>query len=258
MRSVVCGFLLLTLSVSAKAGTVSTPGAIASLMQLPGTQFQYEPVADLSVLIKGRQTQYLLSVLPGLEPELLLRHILTELNAQQYLPAMETATIAGYPAATVHARLQNSNWWCVVQLPELNLFVRVEDIDDAVTKQADVAALVKSVRFAPATQPSLVSGYYTMSSSYNGSPDSSFGAYSESSITLQPDGSFNTSSHVGVTGADVSGYSEGSGPGGWWQVRGNRILAYEPGTFYNYRFEAFSNGLELYNESNEKLLWVRN
>ena len=42
-------------------------------------------------------------------------------------------------------------------------------------------------------------------------------------------------------------------------LRITRILAYEPsGTFYNYRFEAFSNGLELYTESNEKLLWVRN
>lgn len=258
MKTVISGVLLIIASASVNAGTVSTPGAIASFLQLPGTQFQYEPVADLSILIKGQQTQYTLSVLPGLEPDLALRHILTELNAHQYLSAIKPSTIAGHPAATVHARLRNSNWWCVVRLPDLNLFIQVEDVDDAATKRSEVEQLVKSVRFAPDSRPPLVSGHYTTSSSYSGSYDNNLSTFGETSIFLQPDGSFTTSSYAGVSGAEVSGYSEGSGPRGWWQVRGNRILAYEPDAFYNYRFEAFSNGLELYDESNEKLLWIRN
>jgi hypothetical protein len=259
MKNILSGILLFAYLLVANAGTVTTPGAIASLTQIPETQLQYMVVNDALVMTHGQKTQYTLSVLPAVNPSSALREILQSMQAHQYLPQVKEETIAGFKAASVHVKQQTSDWWMVIQMPELNLFLRVQDIDDALSHKADVEKLVKSVRFAPASYPAIVSGQYTMSSSYSSSYGSEFSAYSESSISLQPDGSFSTSSYAGVSGSGVSGYSEGGGQRGWWQVRGNRILAYEPpATFYNYRFEAFSNGLELYDESGEKQLWVKN
>ena len=250
--------IIYLLSLNLYAETISTPGAIASISKLPDTQFQYQAAADLSILSKAQTTQFIVSVIPALASDFSLQQILTAFDAQPYIPEIRKTTIAGFPAAEVHAQLQTSNWWLVVQLKELNLFVRVEDIKDARTHRASVEELVSSVRFATASLPPLVSGSYTMSSSYSSSYGSGPSTFSESSIWLGANGQFSTSSYAGVSGADVSGYSQGEGPGGWWQVRGNRILAYEPpGSFYNYRFDAFSNGLELYDAANEKLLWVR-
>ncbi|MCP4089006.1 MAG: hypothetical protein GY746_04355 [Gammaproteobacteria bacterium] len=259
MKSILSGILLFSYLLVANAGTVSTPGAIASLTQLPQTQFQYMVVTDVLVMTQGQKTQYTLSVLPAVNPSAALREILQSMQAHQYLTQVKEDTIAGFKAASVHVKQQASDWWMVIKMPELNLFLRVQDIDDALSHKANVEKLVKSVRFAPAGNPANVSGHYTMSSNYSSSYGSEISAYSESGISLQPDGSFSTSSYAGVSGSDVSGYSESEGQRGWWQVRGNRILAYEPpSTFYNYRFEAFSNGLELYDDTGEKQLWVKN
>lgn len=250
-------FLLFTHS-SLKAESMSTPGAIALLQPPADTHFEYDPVNDLSIMTRGRQTRFTLSVLPQTEASFALEKILLEFDAGEYVSLIEPDKIAGRVAAGVHARRQTSDWWIVVKQPEMNLFVRVQDTGDAKARRAELEALVKSVQLAPASHPALVSGDYTTGSSYSDSYGSEPSVSGESSISLQADGSFTTSSFVGVSGADVSAYSQGPGAGGWWQVRGNRILAFEPPeTFYNFRFEAFSNGLELYDNSDQKLLWVR-
>jgi len=260
MKNVIIGLLLVLGQGSLQAAKMMTPGAIASFSTPAGMQFQYEPIADQSFLVKAQQAQIILSVLPAVEPGFGMQQVLHLFQVPQYIPQIKLANFAGYPAAMVNAQLQTSNWWLVIRTPELGLLVRVEDVEDAMAHQSAVEQLVRSVRFAGASQPPLVSGHYTTSSSFSGgnlTNDTS--VYSESSVTLHADGGLGSSAHTGVTGSGVSGYSQGDGPGGWWQVRGNRILAYvPPADFYNYRFEAFSNGLELYNEANEKLLWVRN
>lgn len=259
MKKIITGVLLGGLQFAAAADPVTTPGAIASLQAPAQMQFHYDAANDASILIRPGQTQYTLSVLPVTDPGFALRAILTAMDAGQYVARIRRDTIAAANAASVHVSQQTSDWWLVIEGADLNLFLRVQDAADAPAQRATVEALLQSVRLAPASLPPIVSGHYTTGHSYSDSYDSSFSAFSESGISLQPDGSFSSSSYAGVSGAGVSGYSQGEGPGGWWQVRGNRILAFEPpDSFYNYRFEAFSNGLELYDENDEKLLWVRN
>ncbi|WP_297766551.1 hypothetical protein, partial [uncultured Muriicola sp.] len=101
-------------------------------------------------------------------------------------------------------------------------------------------------------------GDYSTGTAYSGDVQSSVGVYSESGIRLGADGSITSSGHVSITSEAAAGYSAGSEQDGWWQVRGNRMLAfYPPSTFYNYRFQAFSNGLEIYPPQDETLLWPR-
>ncbi len=259
MKILSLALLLIGFQLPAVAANVSTPGAIVSLLKLPGAQFQYDSASDLSILTRDQQTQFTLSVLPATEPELALQTVLSAFGGQQYISTIKVESIAGQPAASMHVKMQTSDWWLVVKLSELNLFIRVQDVADAKARKAEVERLVKSVRFAPASNPAIVSGNYITGSNYSGSSDSSLSVFSESSISLQANGGFSSSAYTGVSGTDVTGLSQGDGPRGWWQVRGNRILAFEPPvSFYNYRFEAFSNGLEVYTNNNEKLLWTRN
>lgn len=260
MKNLIMGLLLVFGHTSLQAAKLATPGAIASFSPPAGMQFRYDPAVDQSLLIKGQQTQIILSVLPAVEPGFGMQQVLQAFQVPQYIPQVKVTNFAGYPAAMVNAQLQTSNWWLVIQMPDLGLLVRVEDVADARANKNEVEQLVKSLRFAGASLPPLVSGHYTTSSSFSaGNLTNDTSVYSESNVTLHPDGSLGSSGHTGVTGTGVTGYSQGGGPAGWWQVRGNRILAYvPPADFYNYRFEAFSNGLELYTAANEKLLWVRN
>ncbi|MCP4877851.1 MAG: hypothetical protein GY896_20545 [Gammaproteobacteria bacterium] len=58
----------------------------------------------------------------------------------------------------MHVKIQTSDWWLVVKLLELNLFIRVGDVVDVKARKTEVERLVKSVRFAPASNPAIVSG----------------------------------------------------------------------------------------------------
>lgn len=258
MKNLIAGILLCCCGSATAAAPVATPGAIASLQPPAQMQFHYDPATDAAIMAVPGRTRIVLSVLPATEPGFALRAILAAMGGQQFIERIEQEPVGAARAASVHVRQQTSDWWMVIGGAELNLFLRVQDVADAKAHRAAVEALARSVRLAPASHPALVSGSYTTSSSYSSSYGSSLGSFSESSISLLPDGSFSSSSYAGISGDGISGYSQGGGPGGWWQVRGNRILAFEPPeSFYNYRFEAFSNGLELYDENGAKLLWVR-
>lgn len=256
MRLIFIGFLLT--AFNAYAETITTPGAIASLPVPDNAPHQYLSYVDMVTIGDGQQYQITVGVLPAVKPRLALKQVLISLDASQYTSQIKDEKIAGAAVASVHAKNESSDWWMVIEKPQLNLFVRVQDANDAFKHKPYLEKLVKQVRYAPASHPQLVVGHYTMSSNYSGSYDNSISVYGESSIGLLANGVFSTSGYVGVTGADVSGLSQGGGDRGWWQVRGNRMLSFEPpDTFYNYRFEAFSNGLHVYTENNEKLLWVR-
>ena len=261
MRNLINAWLLATallLPAPAIAANVSTPGAIASLPIPDNTAHRYLQPVDMVAMGDDKTFQILVGVVPTLEPKAVLTDLLNAFNAVQYISQIKMEKVAGANVASVHVKNQSSDWLMVISKPELSLFVRVQDSQDALKHKAYIGRLIKQVRFAPASHPPLVIGSYTTSSSYDGGYAGGISSYSESSVHLQQDGVFSTSGYVGITGDGVSGLSQGGQDRGWWQVRGNRILAFEPPTdFYNYRFEAFRNGLHVYNESDKQLLWVR-
>jgi hypothetical protein len=259
MRMAILGWMLVFTLNQAYAEISTTPGAIASMLKAPSSQFQYDPVSDLSVMIIGQQARIAVSVLPQVDPAFALQQIVIAMSGQQYLPLIRSGNMADYKTASLHVKQQSSDWLVVASMKDLNLFIRVQDVEDAQSHTTYVTQLLKSIRLATPSYPGLVSGSYTMGSQYSDSYGSDISAYSESSVTFFPDGRFSTSSYAGVSGEGVSGYSQSGSERGWWQVRGNRLLAFEPpSNFFNYRFEAFTNGLEVYDENNNRLLWVRN
>lgn len=259
MQSTACLWPLALFISIAVAAPVSTPGAIQRLEAPAGMRFHYDAASDVSLMVIAGQTRIALSVMLPFEPRATLTEILNAYEAAHLAPSVEATRIAGRRAAAVSARLQTDNWWVVVEGDDLNLFFQVEDAGDAKSNRDRVEQIVRSVQLAPRRFPPAVVGSYTTGSAYSGDVQSSIGVYSESGVTLGADGSIVSSGHTGITGEGVSGYSIGGGEDGWWQVRGDRILAfYPPSTFYNYRYQAFSNGLEIYPPQGETLLWPRN
>lgn len=255
MRLFLYGLFLI--AFNAMATDVTTPGAIASMPLAPGMPHKYLTAVDMVTMGDGQSQQITVGVLPAVEAKRSLQLILQAMQASQYIQLIKTETLGNTKVASVHARVQVSEWWLVAEKKDLNLFVRVQDANNAFKHKPYVEKLIKQVRYTRAGYPRLVAGHYSTGSHYSGSHSGGVSVYSESGVTLAPNGVFSSSGHVSASGSGLSALSQG-GNQGWWQVRGNRLLVYEPPeTYYNYRYEAFSNGLHVYTENNERLLWVR-
>ncbi len=256
MRLLIYG--LIFLAFDAVAADVSTPGAIASMPTAPGMPHHYLADVDMVTMGDGQTRQITVGVLPPVDAKKSLQLILQAMQASQYIQLIRTETLGKARVASVHARVSASEWWLVAEKKELDLFVRVQDATNALKHKPYVEKLIRQVRYNRASYPPLVAGHYSTGSHYSGNHGSGVSVYSESGATLAPNGVFSSSGHVSVSGHGVSALDRSKGDRGWWQVRGNRLLVYEPPeTYYNYRYEAFVNGLHLYTENNQRILWIR-
>ena len=237
---------------------LQTQGTIQSLPKLLGYSFQYDSIYDVAEFSKPDGSKISVSVLPAFKPAHSLEQVLSRMNAGHYRSEIKTTTIASHSVATVSASLQTQHWWLVVERNDLNLFVRVESRTNPKQLRPSVEKIINSIQISKAVYPQNVSGNYNTGSRYSGSYDSSFSVYSESGITLKPDGSISASSYTGISGSNTSALNQSNNSNGWWQVRGNRLLGFKPPDgFHNFRFDAFSNGLEIHTGPNQKVLWAR-
>ena len=101
-------------------------------------------------------------------------------------------------------------------------------------------------------------GNFRTSSQYSGPDYGGVLGYSESSVFLSQQGEVIYGGYTSLSGPGASVLGSGGAPGGAWQVRGNRLIVFSPPSdFLNARFQVFRNGIEVYPEGGETLLWVR-
>lgn len=247
-----------TLVPAAAAAPFTSPGAIAQLEVPQGFVPQYESTADLTLLTRGAGDQLLLIVGPPLDPRAGLTKLLELFGALHLAPQIVDGTIAGHTGVQLDTVTNVHERWYVLPVGGASLVIRAASTTSFEHLQPVTESVVRSIVLAPATYPPLVAGSYETNVQHSGSYDAGGpSVYSENSISLQPDGSVHERGFVGGSGDFGSVISESTGQGRW-EVRGNRLLLLNgSGVGSNFRVQAFSNGLELYDEQGNKRLWVR-
>ncbi len=252
-------FLLLSGSalMAADYSFHSTDGAIAKLPVPKGWQFQYQQAVDACVMSNGVNHQVIVTFAPKMDPTRYLQLLLTELDADQYQSQIKVMVMAGKQVGSVQVRAQANEWILAIPQQDAMLFVHGQSTAELAELAPMIRQIVQHTRLAPARHTKDVSGHYqiraTSSTDFMGG-----GVYSEDFVTLHTDGSLTDSGFISGTDTASSTLSRWSDTQVHWEQRGNRLILFAPpNTFNNYLLKTFGNGLELYDQDNQQVLWVR-
>ena len=251
--------LLLAAALSVPAQTVQqTPGAIARLGVPAGFQYQYDPTTDAVVLLEPERRQLLVFAAgPGDTADAVMS-LLAELGGQTYARDIRPVSIAGTTGSEVRIDAGSGAKDRILALAFEGMLLGFwgKTVGDPSDLDGPITAVIRSLSLAAAIHPQIVVGMYqtrsTASTDWRGD-----GLFSQEYVTLAADGTAQRSSHIGGQVGDVGVGSAGRTTGARWEVRGNRLLLYSDGSFFNYTVQAFRNGLELYDQDGRQYLWVR-
>ncbi|MEZ4386746.1 MAG: hypothetical protein R3D98_04085 [Candidatus Krumholzibacteriia bacterium] len=241
------------------AATHTTRGAIASVAVPRGFVAQHDPASDVTLLTRDAGDQIMLLAGPAVDPRRTMVQLLQLFGAPHLIPAIEGANLSGHPGVRVQARVQVFERWYVVAVGDGSVVVRLASSTSFDHLEPEAAAVVESLRLAPATHPAQVAGAFDTGSYYSGVDrgGGGTGVAADSSVHLRADGSLVTGGQVGASGGwgTVMGQAAEAGR---WEVRGDRLhLVYADGSLGNFRLAVFNNGLELFDAGGRKLVWAR-
>ena len=254
MKSLV-GFLIALLW--AQAVTAETfNSAIQSLTIPDGWQHQMDPNSGTHAVFYQNETQLIVSWLPQTDPVNSLNSLQAEVGWQTNI---ESTTLAGQPSYRVVG--SNGGYETSIRITELNdgyamTILNTANSIDALQKT--LSTVVASLRIAPKQLPNDLIDSFRTQSDFSSSYSADLGNVSfTETTTLLSNGTYIEGSNVTASSSSATGISSGE-VSGLWQVRGN-LIYFSNGKEYlsHYRFESFSNGLELYSNEGDPWLWVR-
>lgn len=238
------------------AWSSSFSGAISAFDIPDGWQHQSDSNSGTHALIFQNDTQLIISWLPKGDPKQILSALQSELGWQNPIVSDPIAgktshrfegTGNGYNASIRVTVLSDG-----FVLTILNTARALDDV------RPTVANVLQSITIAPRAFPGDLLDSFRTRSDFSSSYSAELGNTAFTEVTtLLPNGLYVEGTNVSASSSSATAISR-SDASGLWEVRGNLIyFMTETEYLSHFRFESFSNGLELYSESPDPWLWVR-